>query len=65
MDFFEDDLEVLDIIEHGFPRRVQNRPNYYQQMDELSFFKRFRLYKNTVFNVLQLIDHELEFPDNR
>lgn len=65
MDFFEDDLEVLDTIEHGFPRRVQNRPNYYQQMDELSFFKRFRLYKNTVFNVLQQIGHELEFPDNR
>ncbi|VEN62940.1 unnamed protein product [Callosobruchus maculatus] len=65
MDFFEDDLEILDIIENGFPRKVYKRTNHYQEMDEFSFFRRFRLYKSTVLAVLQQIEDELEYPYNR
>ncbi|VEN62479.1 unnamed protein product [Callosobruchus maculatus] len=65
MDFFEDDLEILNIIENGFPRKVYKRTNHYQEMDEFSFFRRFRLYKSTVLAVLQQIEDELEYPDNR
>lgn len=60
----EDDLDILDIIDYGFPRRVFNRENYFQSMDDLSFFRRFRLRKPTVLQVLQEIEHLLEFDND-
>ncbi|KAJ8912371.1 hypothetical protein NQ315_014738 [Exocentrus adspersus] len=33
-------------------------------MDDLSFFRRFRLYKETVLHVLQQIEHNLEFNND-
>uniref|UniRef100_A0A6P7H1J5 Putative nuclease HARBI1 n=1 Tax=Diabrotica virgifera virgifera TaxID=50390 RepID=A0A6P7H1J5_DIAVI len=65
MDIFNDDLDLLEIIEHGFPRRVFVRPNYFQTMDNLTFFRTFRFYKETVLFILTLIEDRLEFPDNR
>ncbi|KAJ8915260.1 hypothetical protein NQ315_014767 [Exocentrus adspersus] len=62
--FIEDDFEVLDIIDYGFPRRVYNRHNHFDNMDDLSFFRRFRLYKETVLHVLQQIEHNLEFNND-
>nr|CAI5840543.1 unnamed protein product [Callosobruchus analis] len=60
-DFFDDDVEVVDIVEYGIPRRFYQRPNYFEELVELSFFKRFRLYKNTVMTVLLRIEHQLEY----
>ncbi|KAJ8915376.1 hypothetical protein NQ315_008263 [Exocentrus adspersus] len=62
--FIEDDFEVLHIIDYGFPRRVYNRHNHFDNMDDLSFFWRFRLYKETVLHVLQQIEHNLEFNND-
>lgn len=30
-DIFDDDLEILEIIEQGFPRRVFQRRNYFER----------------------------------
>lgn len=59
---FEDDLEVLDIVDFGFPRRRYIRSNYFEDLDELQFFQRFRLRKNTTLNVLEEIEHLIEYP---
>lgn len=59
-DLFDDDLEVLDIIEFGFPRRLYVRSDYYEDLDELQFFQRFRLRKATVFDVLRIFNYCFE-----
>lgn len=64
-DIFNDDLDIHEIIDFGFPRRVNDRPNYFEDMDNLTFFKRFRLYKETVLHILTLIEHNLEFVNDR
>jgi hypothetical protein len=63
-DIFEDDLEILDIIDFGFPRQIYNRANHFVNLDELSFFRRFRLTKNTTLALLELIEEDLEFPND-
>ncbi|XP_068902923.1 putative nuclease HARBI1 [Tenebrio molitor] len=63
-DIFEDDLEILDIIDFGFPRQIYNSANHFVNLDELSFFRRFRLTKNTTLALLVLIEEELEFPSD-
>ncbi|KAJ8910915.1 hypothetical protein NQ315_014249 [Exocentrus adspersus] len=63
-DAIEDDLEILDFVGIGFPRRFNERPNYYQEMDPLGFFRRFRLTKATVLHLLILTEDQLEYPDN-
>lgn len=59
-----DDVDALDIIDLGFPRRFYERANYFENMDELSFFRRFRLRKNTVLSILEQIEDQLEYDNN-
>lgn len=63
-DIFDDDLEILEIIEQGFPRRVFQRHNYFDELDDYTFFRKFRLYKGTVLMLLENIEQELEYPNN-
>ncbi|KAJ8910200.1 hypothetical protein NQ315_014371 [Exocentrus adspersus] len=63
-DIFEDDIDILEILDFGFPRKVYNRSNYFDDMDNLTFFRRFRLYKETVLHLVTLIENELEFPND-
>lgn len=65
MDLLDDDMDILEIIEYGFPRRVNVRRNYYEEMDNLTFFQTFRLYKATFLHILALIEENLEFRDER
>lgn len=62
--FLEDDQDILDIIEYGFPRRRYERSDYFHDMDDLSFFRRFRLTKPTVLTVLEQIEDHLEFEND-
>lgn len=62
--FLEDDQEILDIIDFGFPRRIYIRPNYFDLLDDLSFIRRFRLTKQTTLHVLELIEEKLEFNND-
>ena len=65
MEMFDDDLEILDLVEEGFPRRIYDRSNYFRELDNLTFFRRFRLTKPTVLNILEEIEDNLEYPDDR
>lgn len=63
--FVEDDIDVLDIIDFGFPRQIYNRSNYFETMDDMSFYRRFRLTKPVVFRLLEEIEDALEFPEDK
>ena len=67
MDFdaFEDDLEVLELIEVGIPRQIYLRADHFHDLPDLQFFQRFRLTKETVLYLLAQIEHHLEFPNDR
>lgn len=58
----EDDIEVIELIEQGVPRQIYNRFNYFESMDDASFFKRFRLSRHTVLHLLEQIEMQLEHP---
>lgn len=60
--FLEDDLDLLDIVDLGFPRRHYERQQHFEEMDELTFFRRFRLTKRTVLRILEMIEDDLEHP---
>lgn len=63
--FIEDDLEILDILDFGFPRRQYEREDYFDSLDNLSFFKRFRITKQTAEATLDLIIDQLEFENDK
>lgn len=62
--FIEDDQDILDIINFGFPRRRYERTDYFNTMNNMSFFRRFRLTKPSVLQLLELIEDELEFEND-
>ncbi|KAG5884706.1 hypothetical protein JTB14_019831 [Gonioctena quinquepunctata] len=62
-DFLEYDLEALDFVDMGYPRRIFLRPNYYEEMSQMDFFR--RLTKPTVMTLLTHIENQLEYPDDR
>ena len=62
--FIDDDHEILDIINFGFPRRNYERVDHFNEMDNLSFFRRFRLTKPSVLQILELIEEELEYDND-
>ncbi|KAG5882772.1 hypothetical protein JTB14_029948 [Gonioctena quinquepunctata] len=59
-DFLEDDLEVLDFVDMGYPRRILLRPNYYEEMSQMDFLRSL-----TKPILLTLIENQLEYPDDR
>lgn len=61
--FIDDDLDILDILEFGFPRRIYVRSDYFDDMDNLTFYRRFRLTKQTVERVLGEVENDLEVAD--
>lgn len=62
--FLEDDNDILDIIDMGFPRRIFERSNYFEDMDDMSFFRRFRLTKPSSMDILERIEHQLEYNND-
>lgn len=60
----EDELEELAVVIHGLPRKIYERSNPFFEFDDLEFFRRFRLSKNTVLQFLPEIEEFLEFPSN-
>lgn len=60
-ELFDDDLDVLDIVQDGFPRVQWERPDYFESMDDLGFFRRFRLTKITVAELLEQIEEHLGY----
>lgn len=66
LDFLVDIVDNVDInIRNNIPRHIYERTNYFETYSETEFFKRFRLQKRTVLQILERIEHELEYPHNR
>lgn len=63
-DIFDDDLDIMEIVEFGFPRQIHIRFNSYEEMCDLAFFRRFRLYKTTTRYLLALIQNRLEYSND-
>lgn len=61
----DDDLDAYELIVYGIPRNVHMRNNYFAEYDELNFFRRFRLRKESVINILEQIKNQLQYTHNR
>lgn len=59
-DLFEDD-DFVDLIPR-IPRQIYERAEYFNSFEEVLFFQRFRVTKHTALYILELIEHEIEFP---
>lgn len=46
-DIFEDDFDVLEVIDIGVRRNIYVRNNAFDTLDEPFFYKQFRLTKQT------------------
>lgn len=58
----DDDLDEINLVIFGIPRRVCNRHNYFESFDDLTFFQRFRVTKPTALQILNEIEADIEFP---
>jgi hypothetical protein len=47
----EDDLDTLEINDIGFPRLRYVRSDHFHDMDEFTFYRRFRLTKQTLYRL--------------
>lgn len=56
---FGDDDDFDDV---RIPRQIYERANYFDSFEELVFFQRFRITKPTALSILELIEHEIEYP---
>lgn len=67
---FLDRLDAIDTIEniyHVFrrPRVYRVRPDFFAKYDDVDFFRRYRLSKESVRFLLEKIAVYLEFPSRR
>lgn len=71
MDFLEDissdeDFEIINAIRNRRrPYTVRHRANYYEDLDDVDFFRRFRLTKPSVQYVLNMIINNIQHQTNR
>lgn len=61
----DDELDAFDLVVYGIPRNIHVRVNYFEKYDELNFFRRFRLQKQSVINILEQIQDRLAYTHNR
>lgn len=63
----EDILENLDSLDNIVkrPRIYKERRKYFEEYDDVDFCTRFRLSKESVLDVLELIEDKLEYPSDR
>lgn len=70
LNIFEDDDDVEEIFEvidlnRGLNRKIYTRREYFEIFDDDDFFKRFRLTKPTTYELLELIENEIEFENDK
>jgi hypothetical protein len=41
-DILENDFDILEIIDFGFPRQINQRSEHFDTLDELGFYRRLR-----------------------
>ncbi|XP_063911960.1 putative nuclease HARBI1 [Zophobas morio] len=64
---WSDDEDIVEFINHERrPYKVSDqRPDHFEKWDDTDFVVRFRLTKNTVLSILELVDNRLETPTDR
>jgi hypothetical protein len=72
MDSYNDNFDIFNTLEVvELVKKVRNRkespttiirPDYFANNDELDFFTRFRLIKDTALFILEKIEHFLKYP---
>lgn len=70
IDIFNDDdndLEILGLIhiQNRVNRKIYIRAAYFETYDDMDFFKRFRLTKDTTHELLVMIEHDIEFVNDK
>lgn len=60
----DDDEEVEEVLDLRIPRKVYVREDYFNSFEDNDFFKRFRLTKETVLQLLIQIEANLEYYHN-
>lgn len=60
--FQEDELNEINLIVYGLPRRIYDRKEYFYSFDNWTFFQRFRVTKDTALNILDMIEQHIEYP---
>ncbi|XP_018374641.1 PREDICTED: putative nuclease HARBI1 [Trachymyrmex cornetzi] len=67
----DDELDAFDLVVYGIPRNIHIRANYFEKYDDLNFFRRLRLRKQSVMrpnrpiNILEQIQDRLEYTRYR
>lgn len=61
---FEDSSDDEDVVIRR-PRWIREREDHFNNLDDVDFFTRFRLTKQTVLSVLIQIENSLEFTSDR
>lgn len=61
----DDELDVLELVLVGIPRKINVRKNYFDTYDDLNFYQRFRVTKNTAYQILLQIEEQLEYVHNK
>lgn len=63
----DDDEEVIHFMQRQQrrPRVIKERRNYFDELDDIEFSTRFRLSKQSVLQVLERIEHQLEFNTDK
>lgn len=67
MDFDNFDVNVYSSDEEFIrrPKIFRRRPNYFDELDDLDFFSKFRLSKPTVEMIVDQIEDTISYPTNR
>ena len=64
-DFYEDEFLYLDYLEREPEGLIIERGNLFEDLGDYKFFERFRLTKETVYNLEFQVRHRLQFPTAR
>lgn len=62
---FLENVNDMEMHPNTRPRVIRPRINNFQKYDDLDFFKRYRMSKETFLLILHQIDEELEYDSNR
>ncbi|KAJ8950839.1 hypothetical protein NQ317_007942 [Molorchus minor] len=58
----DNDLDEINLIIYGIPRRIYERAEYFHSFDNLTFYQRFRITKATALVMLDITEAQIEHP---
>ncbi|KAI4455430.1 hypothetical protein MML48_9g00003661 [Holotrichia oblita] len=58
----EDDWYIYEFIRFGIPRQLYERNNWFDDLCDVAFRKRFRISRECTLDILRQIENQLEYP---